>query len=232
MLNQLKGAITNRIANRLVFRRGPQERLGRQHFFYNAFKALTFNGIDGDYAEFGCWGGRTFALAYGEARRHGHGADLWAFDSFEGLPEQTDDKDDHPVWVEGNLATSLEGFHAICASNGIPRNKYHVVPGFYDQTLPALGSDGEPGNIALAYIDCDLYSSTMTVLEFLQPRLKHGMIIAFDDYFCWSSTQLSGERRAQLEFFSRNPQWNLLPYVQYGWHGQSFIVEDGSILGA
>ena len=52
-----------------------------------------------------------------------------------------------------------------------------------------------PTDIALAYIDCDLYSSTMPVLEFLLPRLKNGMIIAFDDYFCWSATQLS--ERAQ-----------------------------------
>jgi hypothetical protein len=59
----------------------------------------------------------------------------------------------------------------------------------------------------------------MSVLEFLLPRLKNGMIIAFDDYFCWSATQLSGERRAQLEFFSRHSRWELVPFVQFGWHG-------------
>jgi hypothetical protein len=45
-----------------------------------------------------------------------------------------------------------------------------------------------------------MYSSTRTVLSFLESRLKHGMIVAFDDYFCWSSTQISGERRAFVEF--------------------------------
>jgi hypothetical protein len=68
--------------------------------------------------------------------------------------------------------------------------------------------------------------------KFLLPRLKHGMIIAFDDYFCWSATQLSGERRAQLEFFSRDPRWELVPFIQFGWHGQSFVVEDRKILGS
>ena len=63
--------------------------------------------------------------------------------------------------------------------------------------------------------------------KFLLPRLKHGMIIAYDDYFCWSATQLSGERRAQLEFFSRDPRWELVPFIQFGWHGQSFVVEAG-----
>src|SRR5437660_906115 len=59
-----------------------RERLCRQEFLFNAFKALSFNGIDGDYAEFGSSGGMTFGLAYLEARRHGHPAKLWAFDSF------------------------------------------------------------------------------------------------------------------------------------------------------
>jgi hypothetical protein len=36
-----------------------REREGRREFFYDAFKALRFNGIDGDYAEFGSWGGVT-----------------------------------------------------------------------------------------------------------------------------------------------------------------------------
>ncbi len=31
-----------------------RERLCRREFFYNAFRALSFNGIGGDYAEFGC----------------------------------------------------------------------------------------------------------------------------------------------------------------------------------
>jgi hypothetical protein len=44
--------------------------------FYTAFKALRFNGIDGDFAEFGSWGAMTSAFAYHEARRHGPGAAL------------------------------------------------------------------------------------------------------------------------------------------------------------
>lgn len=219
-----------RVFRDFLFRTSVQEWLWRRTFFYNAFKALSFNGIEGDYVEFGCWGGRTFAIAYEEARRHGHPATLWAFDSFEGLPTQQTDADDHPVWLAGNLATSEADFLAICAAKGIPRERFRVVPGYYEDSLPALGTSGAPIDIALAYIDCDLYSSTKTVLEFLLPRLKHGMIIAFDDYFCWSQSQISGERKAQLEIFTDESPWSLLPYVQFGWHGQSFIVEDKRII--
>jgi len=166
-----------------------RQRRGRQEFFYNAFKALSFNGIDGDYVEFGCCGGMTFALAYHEATKHGHKAKLWAFDSFQGLPAPKEAKDSHPKWVEHKMSTTLEQFHKLCAANQVPRDAYNVIPGFYDKTLPAMSCTDGPKDIALAYIDCDLYSSTKDVLEFLTPRLKHGMIIAFDDYFCWSATQ-------------------------------------------
>jgi O-methyltransferase len=226
--SQVKRFLWNQLIRKTLFSPALQEGLWREAFFYNAFKALSYNGIDGDYVEFGCMG-RTFSMAYHESRRHNHEARLWAFDSFQGLPAPKETSDSHPRWKEGILRTSLDNFHAICASHGIPSADYNVVPGFYDQTLAHNSPDSLPANIALAYIDCDLYSSAQTVLQFLMPRLKHGMIIAFDDYFCWSASQLAGERKAMLECFSNDDTWALLPYVQYGWHGNSFVVEEKSL---
>lgn len=70
-----------------------------------------------------------------------------------------------------------------------------------------------------------MYSSTRTVLEFLLPRLKYAMIIAFDDYFCWSATARAGERQAQLDVLEGNRKWCLLRYRDFGWAGRSFLVE-------
>lgn len=228
-MKPLKSILNKRTSKRDSLIR-VKERRGRQEFFYNAFRALSFNGIDGDYAEFGCCGGKTFALAYHEATRHKHKAKLWAFDSFQGLPAPKEAKDSHPKWVEKKLSTPLDQFHKLCATQRVPRDAYNVVPGFYDKTLLPMANTEAPQNIALAYIDCDLYSSTKEVLQFLMPRLKHGMIIAFDDYFCWSATQISGERMAMLEFFSNNNEWELIPYMPFGWHGLSFVVEDKRLI--
>jgi O-methyltransferase len=218
----------DRVVPQYLFDTYVRERLGRQEFFFNAFKALRFNGIDGDYAEFGSWGGMTFALAYHESRRHGHAAKLWAFDSFQGLPTSEQPADAHPEWAEGKMATTLEQFRETCTRNGIPNDAYTAVPGFYEQTLATMLPTDAPADIALAYVDCDLYSSTKTVLEFLKGRLKHGMIVAFDDYFCWSRSQISGERRAMLEFTGDGDQFDWVPYRQFGWHGASFVIEDRS----
>ena len=208
-----------------------KEKLGRQELFYNAFKALTFNRIDGDYVEFGCHGCMTFPMAFHEAARHGHKAKLWAFDSFQGLPPADGPEDKHPGWVESKMSTSIEEFHRRCEKKGVPRHAYDIVPGFYDVTLQEKSDIDDPFNICLAFIDCDMYSSTKYVLKFLLPRLKNGMIIAFDDYHCWSAGQMSGERRAMLEIFAEDNRWRLVPYLQFGWHGASFFVEDRRIMG-
>ncbi len=202
----------------------------RREFFQRAFRAVAFNGISGDYAEFGCWSGTTFKLAYRESRRFGYPCKMWAFDSFQGLPAPKGPFDEHPIWVAGNMNMSLDRFHEVCAANRIPRSAYETVPGFYERTLANPAAPGLPTDISLAFIDCDLYSSASAVLRFLMPRLKHGMILAFDDYFCWSSNQVSGERRASLELLGSHPRWGLVSYVQFGWAGMSFVVEDKQLL--
>lgn len=218
----LKGLLENDV--------NAHERFQRREFFRRAFHALSYNGIDGDYAEFGC-GKITFALAYAESRRAKYPCHLWALDSFQGLPPLEIPVDLHPMWVEGLMCTSLEEFRDTCRHNSIPESDYDVVPGFYQDTLRnGDTSTNLPSNISLAYIDCDLYSSTRLVLKFLSNRLKHGMIIALDDYFCWSKNTVSGERKAFAEFFDGHDRFSLLPYCQYSWGGMSFILEDKRLL--
>jgi O-methyltransferase len=228
LLGWIVDSVSARIVGRCLFDVDGRERLHRREFFFNAFKVLRFNGIDGDYTEFGSSGGTTFAFAYRESRRYQLDVKLWAFDSFQGLPAP-EESDEHPRWVAGKMARGVDEFRKICAKNGIPAGAYELVPGFYDETLTAMTPDDEPTNIALAYVDCDLYSSTKTVLRFLRPRMKHGMVVAFDDYFCWSSTQMSGERKAMLEFIAGDDRWEWVPYIQFGWHGQSFVIEDKAL---
>lgn len=166
-------------------------------------------------------------MAHGAIRKTGKGRRLWAFDSFEGLPPQDDGRDSHPKWVAGDMAISVRDFHKICRANGLARADYSVVQGYFDKTLTApTGSEADrPREIALAYVDCDLYSSTLDVLAFLSPRLQHGMILAFDDFFCWSSEAVSGERLACSELIEARPDLTLSPYLSFGWHGMSFVVE-------
>ena len=113
----------------------------------------------------------------------------------------------------------------MCAQRRATRTRYTVTQGYFEDTLPPLGSDGAPADIALVYVDCNMYSSTKTVFEFLAPRIKPGMIVAFDDYYCYDSTQSSGERIALHEFLAENPRWNFYRFKDIHWCGIGFVVE-------
>lgn len=197
----------------------------KTNFFWDCFKALEFNGISGDYAEFGCHGARTFRYAYDQIKsRPKIARHLWAFDSFQGLPPPESEKDFHPVWKPGAMQTSLPQFEATLAEHGVDPSAYTTIEGYFSHSL--FQSDtAYPSDIALAYIDCDLYSSTRDALRFLQDKLKPGMIIAFDDFFCWSNDGISGEKAAFEEFEAAQTRWRFHRYRDYGWAGCSYVVE-------
>lgn len=190
-------------------------------------KFISFNRISGDYTEFGCASAKTFRMCYNLIKQYRLGAKLWAFDSFKGLPPARDDRDLHPQWTLGNYPTPAELFSIICNHHGIPRSDYHMVAGFWEDTIgPNRTTDAEfTKYIAFANIDCDMHSSTADVLFFLKDRMKERMIIYFDDYYCYADGRKSGERQAMIEFLQENPDWRFEHYHSVGWHGRAFIVE-------
>lgn len=127
---------------------------------------------------------RGTALEFGVAGGHSlrrlvagmpTGSRVVGFDSFEGLPEH---------W--------RDGFGA-----GMFRTAPPVVPGaelvvgLFDLTLPEWPV---PDDIALVHVDCDLYSSTRTVLEHIGPHLKPGCLIAFDEFHGYDGAEDHEER--------------------------------------
>jgi O-methyltransferase len=202
----------------------------RRAMMRRAFTCLAFNRIEGDYAEFGCYGAMTFGLAHAESRKVSYPCRMWAFDSFQGLPAQSGPEDAHAVWVAGQMAMSENDFREQCATKGIPAADFRTVPGYYEDSLAEGRAGAEfPKRVAFAYIDCDLYSSTKTVLGFLQSRIAQGTILAFDDYYCYSTTAIAGERLAFAEFAAAQKQFHFLPYYRYATFGMSFIVEDKAL---
>ena len=91
-----------------------------------------------------------------------------------------------------------------------------LVKGYFKDTLPKE----EIYPIAVAHIDCDLYSSTVEVLEFLKPRLVDGALLLFDDWFCYRGRSDKGERRAWLESGLKAQE-----YFNYAIQGKCMIYE-------
>jgi hypothetical protein len=115
--------------------------------------------ISGHVLEFGVYQGCTVThLSRIFPKRTIHG-----FDTFEGLPE------DWNFCKKG--AFNLQG--------RLPRVPHNVVlhKGLFKDTLPEWIENNQ-GNISFLNVDCDLYSSTCTVLSLLKERIVSGTVLS------------------------------------------------------
>jgi len=148
--------------------------------------ALGAIRIEGHYLEFGVFTGGTIRFI---AKRIG-GRTIHGFDSFEGLPE---------VWSGFSL-----GRRAFDVGGRLPRVRANVRlhRGWFEDTLPEWVTSN-PGPIAFIHIDCDLYSSTQTILTLLADRCVPGTIILFDEYFNYPNWEVH-EYKAFQEFVTKH----------------------------
>ena len=143
--------------------------------------ALRAAPAEGMALEFGVATGTTLSII---AEERG-GRQVHGFDSFEGLPEPwrlgygPGEFAQQPPQVEGA----------------------ELVVGLFEDTLaPFL--DAHPGPVAFLHVDCDLYSSTATVLELVGPRLVEGSVVLFDEYYNFPTWE-QHEHRAWAEHVER-----------------------------
>ncbi len=115
------------------------------------------------------------------------GVDVFGFDSFEGLPED---------WRPNRLA-------GYCRSDRVPEVAgAEVVPGWFEDTLPKFFAE-HSGEIAFLHLDADVYTSTVTALEHVGPRLRPGSVVLFDEYFNYPGWEVH-EHLAWREFVTRH----------------------------
>lgn len=177
---------------------------------------------DGYYFEFGCYGAKSMRMAH-DTFRHAFDWTYVGFDSFAGLPDVPEDET-QGIWRGGLLATSEEEFIRRCVRHGIPRERLRTVKGFYDESLTAAVRDELlPKTCRVAFIDCDLYRSTVPVLEFLVPFLDVGSVVVFDDWFLYHGDPRQGERLAFAEFRERHPGLHFEPLVASP-EAQAFVL--------
>jgi hypothetical protein len=181
------------MARRTVFPNGNEPQ------FERAFRAVADARLSGDYLEFGVFQGNSFVLAAHMATKYGLDMRLFAFDSFEGLPEGEGDRF-HP----GDYRCTQRGFERMIRKAGVDLDRVTCVPGWFEQTLTAETRERLAlSRAAVVHIDCDLYSSTYSVLEFLDGLLPPGAVIIFDDWHAFANEahpECHGEQGAFLDW--------------------------------
>ena len=123
---------------------------------------------EGMVLEFGVFkGGNIRSLA----AAHAPGI-VWGFDSFTGLPEK---------WVVNPRGrVKRKGHFSIGGRLPQVPDNVQLVKGFFCDTLPEWYAE-HAAPIAFLHMDADLYSSTIEVLDILNPSIVPGTVIVFDE---------------------------------------------------
>jgi len=191
--------------------------------FYYLF-SLAYARNDGLWLEFGTHDGTTINLIAQIMHSYGKQDNIiYGFDSFVGLPEDWEKEGDrHNFDLKGKPPNA-------------PWKNVAFVKGWFKETIPKFLKntkkqlDGSLINAAMIHIDCDIYSSCITVLEGFKDRIKPGTVIMFDEIHDGARehpTYKEHEYKAWLEFSEKyKVKYDWLAHVKDS--GQaSLIIKD------
>ena len=154
-------------------------------------ETVVRDGVEGDLVEAGAWRGGASILMRATLDTLGAGErTVYVADSFQGFPAADELGDLNAIDF---LSVPVEEVRDSFARFGLERG-VRLVPGFFEQTLPALAGGTR---WALVRLDGDTYEATRTALEALYPGLAVGGHLIVDDYGAMERREC---RRAVDEF--------------------------------
>jgi hypothetical protein len=116
--------------------------------------------------------------------------EIHGFDTFTGLP-QAWGSEPAGAYSTGGIVPNMEG--EVYFHKGL----------FSDTIAPFLEELGDDAFLAYANIDCDLYTSTLDILEAFHGRIVEGTILVFDEYIChptWRQDEFRAWRESCKRF--------------------------------
>jgi hypothetical protein len=186
--------------------------------------------VTGDVAEFGTASGKTAKTIAAAIKNYDftNTKKLHLFDSFEGLPESTESSDKNsPMvksgrWGKGKYTGLSKNELETSIKQFLPETKIFLYEGWFNKTVKEIA----PGTkFSMLHIDCDLYSSTIEVLDHLFDNkiIAEGAIIFFDDYNGNKASPQHGERKAWSEIIKKfNVEYS--DGGDYGAGSKKFII--------
>lgn len=169
--------------------------------------AYVTSNSKGAVYEFGVFTGGTTKII-----RDLFGPGVVGFDSFKGLPED---------WKKTDKVHAKKGCFSL-EDWQIPQiDGVDFVTGFYEDTVPGYFKSTHKGPIRFAHIDCDLYSSTVTVLDAIKPHLVDGSILVFDELAKFETSNYENFREGEWKALHESGI-SFLPLARTG-HEQAAI---------
>jgi predicted O-methyltransferase YrrM len=129
----------------------------------------------GDIIEFGAYRGGNALFLARAAQLLGLKCDVWALDTFAGMPPTDATIDAHRAADFANV--DLSELETLSRQQGL--DNLHWVKGTFEETTDDVLRESRP--IALAHIDCDIRSAVRYAYNRVRPNMVQGGYIAFDD---------------------------------------------------
>ena len=184
--------------------------------FFNIYQAIEYIArakISGDIVECGVFLGGSIVGAAMFAEYFGlPGRRMFLFDTFEGFPLNTVEKDVFGSNMDlSTLSVFNNSFRHVVEKNvresGIDPERFVLIQGQVEHTLRRAIPVSEMSYLRL---DTDYYESTKLELEILYPRLAEGGVLIIDDY-----GHFEGARLAVDEYCSTLKRPPLLQRIDY-----------------
>ncbi|MGO8808773.1 MAG: TylF/MycF/NovP-related O-methyltransferase [Candidatus Sulfotelmatobacter sp.] len=144
-----------------------------------------------------------------------------------GLPRPVGiDADESQRYEPGEYACDVDQFRRNVEVGGVDLRNVRCIAGWYDKTLtPTLKQELGIEKASIILIDCDLYESTVPVLNFITDYIQTGTVLIFDDWYSYKGRLDRGEAKAFVEWLKLNPRIQANEYHKCGRTMMSFILQ-------
>lgn len=177
----------------------------RCYMLYQFFQQAR--SLSGDVAEVGVYRGGTAKLLALLNKKNGIHKNIFLFDTFEGMPETSQEKDFHQ---KGDFSDTSLG----AVSNYLKEfSEILLYRGLFPNTAAPINDK----NFSFVHIDVDIYQSVYDCCNFFYNRMNLGGIIVFDDY---GFISCPGAKTAVDEFFKDKKENPI--YLE---SGQAFVAK-------
>lgn len=171
---------------------------------YLIWSMIKHDNIQGNYVEFGIFKGKSLYHSWKCAKKLNLiNITFYGLDSFEGFPVEN-----HGFYIKENFKNSYEKVTKRFSKF----KEIKIIKGFFSDSLKKEVLT-EVKKINFAFIDCDIYESSVPIFKYLEGKIAHGGFIMIDDftsvdknnnsiYKAWSENQILSDKFIIYSYYS------------------------------
>ena len=185
-----------------------------------------FDGIKGDYLEFGIYKGSSFIHSINAYRKNKRilsstiNRSFFGFDSFKGFGNISK-IDQHPFYKDMNFSTDFKK-----TENRIKKSakkiSFKIINGYFEDTLKFSPKKYGINKAAIIFCDTDTYTGSKNIFNFISKITIVGTYFILDDYFSYKGDENKGSYKAFKDFIKKN-NIKVRKVFDYGMGGSVYV---------